>query len=88
MTMKAKNKSLLPATGKDIKTITGLEDNGLIASILGIGATPAEVMLAFQWLENGDCKCPETRKSMDIKIKQVCDILEAHRDMNDMSERL
>ncbi len=88
MTSKAKRNSTKPATGKEIMAITGLEEDEFITAILNIGATPAEVMLAFQWLENEDRKCPESRISMDNKIKNVCEILEARRDLNKIAEHL
>jgi hypothetical protein len=43
-----------PATASEIVEIVGHLDDGVIASILATGATPAEVLEAFTWANADD----------------------------------
>ncbi len=86
MTRKLGYKSGKPATGEEIKAITGLEDHGYITAVLKTGATPAQVLQAFQWLESGEHK--NSLNSMDSAVRCVCEILEANEEMNVIAEHL
>lgn len=43
-----------PATASEILAIVGHLDDGVIARIIGTGATPAEVLEAFTWAHADD----------------------------------
>ena len=78
-------KSKQPATGNDIKTITGLEDHGFITAILASGATPAQVLQAFEWLEADEN--PASGSDMAL-VKRVYEILKEKQEMCNLCERI
>lgn len=80
------DKSKQPATGNDIKTITGLEDHGFITAILALGATPKQVLQAFEWFQAEE---KDITTGPDIAIaKRVYEILKENQEMCDICERL
>ena len=72
------------ATSGQIAKITGLEDDGFITAILRLGPTAAEVRQAFQCMDDGECSL----LSLNSNVQRICEILEAQRELNDLSERL
>lgn len=80
--MTAKNK---PATLNQIRSITGLEDDGFITAILELGATPTDVRAAVECLENDELIASYSVNSM---VQRICEILQVHQELDDLSERL
>lgn len=74
-----------PATGKEIASITGLEDDGFITVILSLGATAAEVTQAFEYFENEE---KTISHSLGGNVQRIYEILEEHDELNNLSERL
>ena len=78
-------KSKQPATGDDIKAITGVEDHGFIASILALGPTPSQVLQAFEWLQADENAVLGADMAL---VKRVYKILKENQEMCALCERL
>ncbi len=64
------------ATGGDIRAIAGPLDDDIIAAILHTGATRAEVMQAFGWLEESHYTLSTTVRPMNERVRRVYEILD------------
>ena len=65
-----------PATASEIIAICGRLDDGVVAGILAVGATPAEVLEAFTWYSADDQIGTELQRHRHGKVGAVFDILE------------
>jgi hypothetical protein len=65
------------ATASQICDIVGELDDGVIASIVALGATREEVVEAQAWLNSDDFLHRELHHSLHGRAAQVFDILEA-----------
>jgi hypothetical protein len=65
-----------PATASEIITICGHLDDGVIARILDVGATPSEVLEAFTWYSADDQIGTETLRHRHGRVGAVWDILD------------
>lgn len=73
------------ATARQIGSITGLEDDGFITAILSLGPTTNDVELAIQCLKDDGLRASHSVNSI---VQRVCEILEAHNDLDELGERL
>ena len=65
-----------PASASEIMAICGHLDDDVIARILAVGATPAEVLEAFTWYSADDQIGTELRRHRQGKVGEIYDILE------------
>jgi hypothetical protein len=68
--------TLSPATAAQIRAIVGDLDDDVVAEILGLGATEAEVLEAFTRLNADDAVSEETVRTARGNVAAVCEILE------------
>jgi hypothetical protein len=64
------------ATSSDIRTIVGPLDNDIINAILQTGATRAEVLQAFDWLEESHYTLSTLMRPMNERVRRVYEILD------------
>ena len=67
----------LPATGEEIRTILGPIDDTLLASLLAVGATSAEVLEAQTWLNSDDYLHRSLHHGQTGRVAALVEILEA-----------
>ena len=65
------------ASASEIRDIDGALDDGVIASIVALGATREEILEARAWLASDDYLHRELHHSLRGRAAQVFDILEA-----------
>jgi hypothetical protein len=65
-----------PATDGDIRAIAGPLGDDIIAAILETGATRAEVMQAFDWLEESYYTMSTFMRPMNERVRRVYEILD------------
>jgi hypothetical protein len=65
------------ATASETRDIVGALSDGVIASIVALGATREEIVEAQAWLNSDDFLHRELRHSLHGRAAQVFDILEA-----------
>jgi len=75
------------ATSQDIRGVLGPIDDEIVTAILGIRASPAEVMAAFEWLNDDDYMGAELKKSMSDNVQRIYEILQSDRDRFGPEER-
>jgi hypothetical protein len=68
--------SAQPATRQDIIDIVGPLDDAVLLEILQSGATAAEVLEAFTWINADDQIATETAHGPRDAVLRVCEILE------------
>jgi hypothetical protein len=66
-----------PAKGHEVREILGPLDDPVVTAILGVGATPSEVMEAYAWLSADDQLRRERHRTISGRAAQVWRILEA-----------
>jgi len=64
------------ATGDEIRDITGPLGNDIIAAIQETGATRAEVLQAFDWLEESHYTLSTFMRPMNERVRRVYEILD------------
>lgn len=67
----------LPATGEEIRSVLGPLDDTLLASLLAVGATPAEVLEAQTWLNSDDYLHRSLHHGQSGRVAALVEILEA-----------
>jgi hypothetical protein len=65
------------ATAQDVRDILGPVDDGLVASILALGATRDEILEANTWLSSDDYMHRQLHHGLTGAAALVFDILEA-----------
>jgi len=66
-----------PATAAEVVEIVGRLDDPVIAGIVGTGATPAEVLEAWTWLDADDYMGGDLERPQTPRVERVLAILEA-----------
>lgn len=77
-----KAKSVKPATDREITSILGSADDDLVMAIRNTGASPQEVLHAFEWL-NDDSSMGKAAKKVTGNIQRVYEILQEDLDTAD-----
>jgi hypothetical protein len=65
-------------TREEIRTIVGDLDDGRIAEIIATGATAAELLEAFTWLNENEELPQQTERAPKGRVAQLCEILAAN----------
>lgn len=76
-----------PASGHDIRRVLGPVDDEVVVAVRGTGASLVEVAQAFEWLNADDFMSHSLHHTMNLKIRQVYEILHADRDRIGMEDR-
>jgi hypothetical protein len=64
------------ATGREVRDIAGPLNDDIVAAILETGATRAEVMQAFDWLEESRYTMSAFMRPMNERVRRVYEILD------------
>lgn len=73
-------KATKQATGQEIRKILGPADDEVVRAIQDIGASPMEVLQAFEWLEDDNFMGKNLKKPMASKTRRVYELLVEDRD--------
>jgi hypothetical protein len=73
---KIRNHQEKSARGSDIRAIAGPLEDDIVAAIMAIGATRAEVMQAHNWLEESHYTLSTSMKPMNERVRRVYEILD------------
>lgn len=82
--MQASNPQLSAATASEIRAIVGTVDDDVIAKIVGVGATGAEVLDAYTWFNNDQRLQRRIEHELHGRAARVFEILE--EDLPDLDD--
>jgi hypothetical protein len=70
-------------TREDVVAVLGPVDDGLVAEILGTGASPEELAEAYAWFTNDEALMNAGRPLASSRVGRLIDILEAAEEDED-----
>jgi hypothetical protein len=70
-------------TREDVVAVLGPVDDGLVAEILGTGASPEELAKAYAWFTNDEALMNAGRPLASSRVGRLIDILEAAEEDED-----